>query len=269
MIRDVNFGSIEPFRGKCVYYAKDGNTIKVWNKTLYHLSDISNYQQENMAVEVVNYKYSTSYALYALIGKVYVRVSWINECYAVENISDDPNFQQYLAIGSVDDWNEYLLGKVSRSQYINNLEIEVLRQNGKFELAAYFQPYHDAYIAQIESEDKRGQEKFEKERAENEAQEEKERESMIAAAEDKILHGGKLDNKPLPGRADSIILFLCDKYGISVPIKTRGWIKKNINFVLFSEEGKPTNYSTSGKGKSQTFCNKMFELADAVAVAHQ
>lgn len=87
--------------------------------------------------------------------------------------------------------------------------------------------------AEREAEDKKRAEEYEKSR-----KEEKQRNiDILATAEKTILDGGMVksenvrvykDESDLTGKESSTFVALLDKYGVSVPIKTRGWIIENM-----------------------------------------
>ena len=122
-------------------------------------------------------------------------------------------------------------------------------------------------------------------RAQAQAKAQQEHEELNSAAQeqerraiDTIAKGGTLKNEyitwsPYPGSTKSakIIIYLMDKYGVKVPLKTRGWIMDKLESVTFGENGSVSYrfWKSRNATGSQSVYNCLFDLIKAVKAEQQ
>ena len=113
---------------------------------------------------------------------------------------------------------------------------------------------------------RRFRERKEQEKAEREAkkvEEERkrlqEKENAITAAEQDYK-----ENKYING---DIFLELCDKYNITIPIRTRGWIKENLTRIKYNSE-RSVSYSHTGN-PSKSIVDIAFSLYNSLTESEQ
>ena len=94
----------------------------------------------------------------------------------------------------------------------------------------------------------------------------------IKSATEIFRHGGKLENEQITLRNEndyyevktrSILNYLLDKYNITVPIRTRGFINERLASVTISTDLKSVSYSYFRKGNSKG-SQKIYDLIYAL-----
>lgn len=261
-VSEINFATIESVRKKCIAFAKDGNTVVKPYKTLYSLDNIThNAEHKNLYIELVKREYGDPFhQLWEDLGVICISQGWIQGYWDIEEISAKITDYPYF---SIDGLYRRLEESESNGYYINKIDIEVCFLLGNIDLAKHYSEYREHQIA--EKEEKRRAEIAERDRRERE--EEKKRlteiEKIITDAENNIFHQKEFKNVKVDGK--SVINQLMDKYGIAVPLRTRGWINSKLAMITFHDgEISYKFYGKSQRDNSTVFRKYLVELKDAI-----
>ncbi len=261
-IRKIAFDTMESMRKKCIAFAKDGNTVVKPYKTLYNLEDITqNTTHKNLYIELVKREYGDLfYQLWEDLGVICIGQGWIQGYWNIEDVSAQIAEYPYL---SIDGFYKRLKESECNGYYINKVDIEVCALLGNIDLAKHYAEYREKQIADKGA--KRQAEKEEREKKEREEDEQRiaEMEKVIQDAEYKIFHQEDLKNTELDGK--SIINKLMDKYGINVPLRTKGWINSKLAMIVFNS-GKISYrfYGKTQRDNSTVFCDYLVRLEAAI-----
>lgn len=255
-LRDM---SVPTEKKRVITYNSSGDKAVYHNKNVRKIAD-------NIYVGEVEgdayYKYCTLYAIYG--QNVGVVLDRINADYSVEEIINLVNNNN---VSTLDGYMERITQRIEGGLWINILEKEFIR-NVKPELIPGVEKARAAHKARLEAK----RQAREKERiAERKAEMEKDNSEameIVNAAIAKIKSGGDIiDNEYFTLWIDlenhkeySTFTYLFDKYGIKVPIKTRGFILNSLNTVRIDKDN-VIDYNYYRKGKSQG-SSKIFELID-------
>lgn len=257
-VREIAFDTMESVRRKCIAFAKDGNTVVKPYKTLYSLENIThNTEHKNLYIELVKKEYGDLlYKLWEDLGVICIMQGWIQGYLDIEEVSAKISEYPYL---NIEGFYRRLEESEQNGYYINKVDIEVCTLLGNSDLAKHYTEYREKQIA------KRQAEKEEREKKEREAEERRVAgiEKAIQDAEFKIFHQEDFKNAEVYGK--SIINRLMDKYGIEVPLRTKGWINSKLSMILFNS-GR-ISYSFYGKthrDNSTVFYNYLVRLEAAI-----
>ncbi len=263
LLQDINFSNLVPVTKKCITYAADGNTLIRPYKKLYSLWSFCTTDSDIKSIYLEPVK--------TLYGDTQIKI-WEDYgplCYCIgksaENISICFLIMQLKKYGI---GKEQFINRLSNAEKVNAFirkeEIEVLTSLGERELAAHYQSYHAAYMDSLQK--KEEAERLARLKAEQLAQANAEikREEIISQAIKNIQQKKPVENVEVDGK--SLFLLLAKKYGIYIPIKTQGWIKRKLAMVEFTSEGTPSYrfYGSSQKDNSTVFLNYLLELVDAI-----
>lgn len=262
VVREIDFNTMESVRRKCIAFAKDGNTVVKPYKTLYSLESIThNVEHKNLYIELVKREYGDSfYQLWEDLGVICISQGWIQEYWNIEETSG--KLAEYSYFG-IDGFYKRLEESEQNGYYINKVDIEVCVLLGNIDLAKHYAEYREKQIAEKEA--KRQAEKAEHERKEREEEEKRlaEIEKTIKEAEENIFHKRDFENKEIDGK--SVINKLMEKYGIIVPLRTKGWINSKLAMIVF-HDGKISYkfYGKTQRDNSTVFRNYLVRLETAI-----
>lgn len=261
-IREIAFDTMESVRKKCIAFAKDGNTVVKPYKTLYSLENIThNAEHKNLYIELVKREYGDPvHQLWEDLGIICISQGWIQGYWSIEEISNKLAECWYFGI---DGFYRRLEESENNGYYINKADIEVCALLGNIDLTKHYAEYRERQIAEKEA--KRLAAKEEREKKEREAEEKRiaEVEKAIQDAEYKIFHQEDFKNTEIEGK--SIINKLMEKYGINVPLRTKGWINSKLAMIVFN--GGKISYKFYGKTQrdnSTVFRNYLVRLETAI-----
>lgn len=261
-VSDIDFVTMESVRKKCIAFAKDGNTVVKPYKTLYSLENIThNTVRKNLYIELVKREYGDPvHQLWEDLGVICISQGWIQGYWDIEEVSAKILKFPYL---SIDGFYKRLEESEKNGYYINKVDIEVCVLLGNIDLAKHYAEYRERQIAEKEA--KRQAEKEEREKKEREAEEQRiaEVEKAIQDAENKIFHQEDFKNTGVEGK--SVINKLMEKYGINVPLRTKGWINSKLAMIVF-HDGKIsyTFYGKSQRDNSTVFRKYLKQLEDEI-----
>lgn len=264
MIKDFDFASIHAVRKQCWEYKSDGNTPIKKGKNLYPLEAITGCDTlKGFFIEIIEHTYGdSSYIIWNDLG---------NSCVKYENFH--PAFydaelimQNLLPYKGLEGFRHKLYLLKTRGLWIKNTEILALADNEETELAIHYQAYHDKFKAEREEEKRRQNEKCEQQAREKKQKHKEEIAAQLKCAEQNIKARKDLKNTMIDGK--SIVLYLMNKYGIKVPIKTQGWFNQKLAFVKWIDgEITYSYYRTKGSTGSQTAFKYLRMLEEAVNAA--
>lgn len=261
-IREITFNAMGSVRKKCIAFAKDGNTVVKPYKTLYSLESIThNETHKNLYIELVKREYGDPvHQLWEDLGVICINQGWIQGYWDIEETSN--KLAEYSHFG-IDGFYKRLEELEWNGYYINKVDIEVCVLLGNIDLAKHYAEYRERQIAEKEA--KRKAEKAERERKEREEEEKRlaEIEKTIHDAEYKIFHREDFNNTEVEGK--SVINKLMEKYGINVPLRTKGWINSKLAMIVF-HDGKISYrfYGKTQRDNSTVFRNYLVKLETAI-----
>lgn len=268
IIKDFDFISIHAARKQCWTYKADGNTPIKKGKNLYPLELITECNDfKGFFIEVIKHKesyYTDTYIIWNDLGNSCVKFGSINAYFDLTQAQEE--LRKLLKWLGMDGLKGYLHNLEESHNWIRNTTILALADNGETELAIHYQEYHDRLKIEREEEERCQREEYERQEQEKEERREAEKVTRLNQAEQNIRDKKDLKNDLIDGR--SILLYLMDRYGIKVPIKTRGWFNQKLAFVKWID-GKITYsyYKTKGTNGSQTAFKYLNMLEDAVNAA--
>lgn len=261
-VSEIDFATMESIRKKCIAFAKDGNTVVKPYKTLYSLENVThNTEHKNLYIELVKREYGDPiYQLWEDLGSICISQGWIQGYCDIEEVSAKIAEYPYL---SIDGFYKRLEASESKGYYINKVDIEVCVLLENIDLAKHYSEYRERQIAEKEAKLRAAKKECEKKKIEAEKQRIAEVEKAIQDAEYKIFHQEDFKNTEIEGK--SIINKLMDKYGINVPLRTKGWINSKLAMIVF--QGGKISYKFYGKTQrddSTVFYNYLMRLETAI-----
>lgn len=193
----------------------------------------------------------------------------------IERMGANPEYQaDYISTWLDEKVKQYQKAKAtggeSAPNYIGAIVLQELDQ-----CASLFAVYRDHY-------ERSRQERIaaaQKERDERGMEVNRQLENAVADAEKKLIAGGMIDNAKIEvyqsgqgSRWTHLISYLLEKYNITVPIRTLGWINNNLTRVTIMEANKirVSYLQASGsrsKGSEKVF-NCLYQLIDAIKQQH-
>lgn len=248
---------------KAVEYAKDGNTIVCQNRPMrrlrgnYYLGEIKG-EGCNRRASIYAYYPGLDIALY--LGRAY------------ENNDVESILGQCRKLGM--ETPEQLIGTldalVERQSFIKDIWIEIATRFAPERVAAY-RASKVAYMEKLRQEE---EEERKKECAEQRAQLERlqrQTEKQLQEAVNVLKSGGRLSNQKITvyrtvydSKEYSILNYLAQKYGVNIPIKTRGWINSSLSGIVISDGRMTKEYVFKGKNFSTVIWKYMDQLIAAV-----
>ena len=265
MIKDFDFTSIHAVRKQCWTYKSDGNTPIKKGKNLYPLEVILNDNSfKGVFIEIIKHGkpyYTDTYVLWNDLGNSCIKFVSINAYFELNQAREQ--LHKLLKWKGLDGFKAYLCALEESHNWIRNTEICALADNGEVELAIHYQEYHDKVKEEREAEECRQREEYERMEREKEQKRQEEIAAQLNQAEQNIREKKDLRNDLIDEK--SIVLWLMERYGIKVPVKTQGWFNQKLAYVKWID-GKITYsyYRTKGTNGSQTAFKYLQILEDAV-----
>ena len=263
LIKDFDFAAIKAVRKQCWTYKSDGNTPIRKGKNLYPLEAIlDNDAFKGFFVEIIQRKYDDPwFQLWNDLGNSCVKDNGIHPCAEIERLQEEmQGWQSYIGI---EGFKRNLHEIEEKYGWINNACIMALADNGETELAIHYQEYHDRLKTEHEEAYRQQHEEAERREREREQKRQEEITAQLNQAEQNIREREDLKNDLIAGK--SIVLYLMDKYGIKVPIKTQGWFNQKLAFVKWIDgEITYSYYKTKGTNGSQMAFKYLKMLEEAV-----
>ena len=265
MIKDFDFKNTHATRKQCWTYMSDGNTPVRKGKNLYPLEVIIGCNDfKGFFVEIIHYKksyYTNTFILWNDLGNSCVKYGPINAYFDKNQAQEE--LQKFLKWKGLGGFIYYLHNIEESHNWIRNTEILALADNGEMELAIHYQEYHDKLKAEKEEESKKKQEEYERQEQEREQKRQEEIKAQLDQVEHNFREKKALKNDLIEGK--SVILWLMDKYGIKIPIKTQGWFNQKLAFVKWIDgEIAYSYYRTKGTNGSQTAFKYLRMLEEVV-----
>lgn len=241
---------------RVITYNSSGDKAVYHNKEVWKITD--NFYIGEVEGDAY-YKWCAIYIIYD--DSVGFIVDKVNADYSVKEILDLINRSN---IGTLDLYMETINYRINEGKWINLVEMEFIK-NVKPELIPGVEKARVAHKARLEA---KRQAREEERIAERKAEMEKdnaEAMEVVNAAIAKIKSGGDIENEYFTLWNDlenhkeySTFTYLFDKYGIKVPIKTRGFVLNSLNTVRIDKDN-GVSYNYYRKGKSQG-SSKIYEL---------
>lgn len=260
ILKDIHFTSLIPVTKKCITYAADGNTVIRPYKKLYSLERISEARElKNLYLEPVKCYYSMEYKIWEDFGPL---------CYCIGRSQEEiplsiiiKRLREY-GVGE-ENYIKRLADVEAAGGYIKQIDIDLLASLNKHELKEHYMVYRASYKEKLhQREEVERLARMEQEKREQEAAEKQEADAIDQAIR-QLQAKRTVRNEDINGK--SLILLLAKKYGVCIPIRTQGWIKKKLVMVEFSNGDLSYRYrGTSRKDDSKVFINYLNELVLAV-----
>lgn len=252
-LKDMN---VPTEKKRVITYNSSGDKAAYHNKEVWKITD-NFYVGE---VEGSDYnKWCTIYAIYG--DNVGFIIDYINADYSVEDTLDIINRSN---IGTLDLYMGTINYRINEGKWINTVEMEFVK-NVKPELIPGVEKARATHKARLEAERQTREDKRIAERKAEMEKDNAEAMEIVNAAIAKIKSGGDIRNEYFTLWNDlenhkeySTFTYLLDKYGIKVPIKTRGFILNSLNTVRIDKDN-GVSYNYYRKGKSQG-SSKIYEL---------
>lgn len=182
-------------------------------------------------------------------------------CLEVATIYNDREAEKMLTTcrnftEKVSDYICYIENKIEAGAFIKNTELKLIELHGNFDLLQRAKQAKEDYRKAIEEQEKQEEAQKEAERkAEQEARKIK-FEKLVADYEQKIINKETFLNAEIrtpEGKETTIILCLCQKYGLNIPLKTQGWINNGLAKIEWKNtEDKEITYSYYTTSKNST-----------------
>lgn len=266
VIKDFDFTSIHAVRKQCWTFKADGNTPTKKGKNLYPLEVITKCEDcKGLFVEIIKHTYGdSSYIIWNDLGNSCIKYGNFHPAF---NISDTEQIKEDLLLyKGLEGFREKLSIIKANHNWINNAEVLALADNGEIDAARDYQEYHDRLAAEREEKAAKEREKVARMEQERERKRQEEITAKLNQATQNIKDRKDFKNDLIDGK--SIVLFLMDKYGIKVPIKTQGWFNQKLAFVKWIDgEITYSYYKTKGTSGSQTAFKYLRMLEDAINAA--
>lgn len=255
---------------RIIAYKADGNGVKVCSKTLISLSELfANASIISMYADFSDYK--------AIIYKDF------EPCIEVQSIYNDAEsgkiqtalIRYCQRMSNYSDFCEMIQSKIDNNCFIKNTELKLFEIHGDTELLQKAKQAKENRSRAIEEEYKQEKMRQEAERRNEEEAERENFEKLIAEYEQKIINKKPFRNSEIEtpeGKETSIVLYLCQKYDIKVPLKTQGWIKTGLYEISWRQAEVDTikeeiTYSYHGRN-SKVFYEYLRSLEYAILDAH-
>lgn len=255
-ISEVNFDTMEYVRKKCITYAEDGNTLIKPYKTLYSVENfMHNKKYHNLYVEILKENEKTMYQLWEDIQVICIGQGYFSGEMEIDTLAEKLEHYPYLEVSGFYKRLEEL---EQEGHIISKLFIDVCVLLGNTELAKHYAECRERRIQEKEAEEMAEYE------ARKKAEEEEERtkiEKAIQDAENAIRLKRTLHNDKFEGKA--IVLYLLQKYGVKVPLKTQGWINNALAQIYFRDGEITYMYYTSSRD-STVFHKYLKELEEKI-----
>ena len=255
---------------KVFMYANDGNTVVTRNKSVQLVSG-NIYRGKDIVRQNGAFVDCCLYAFFFPEAQIGLKLFEVNTEKTVEEIMDEVT---RLGCANAGDFVKMLRGRIDRIQPIGKAQISFLEQ---------FRPdmIEDCWQAR-----KRFSEKRAAEEAEKKAREDAENKAFVDAANavtEKIVSeavqtirvGGVLRNAEITvyrSRYDystyQIINHLARLYGVSIPLRTQGWINKSLLSIEI-KDGKMTGGRMDPRARQSgvifEYMNKLIDAVNAAA----
>lgn len=232
------------------------------DKAVYHNKEVWKITNNFYVGEVEGSDYNKWCTIYAIYGdNVGFIIDYVNADYSVE---ETLNLINRSNIGTLDLYIETIDRRINEGNWINSIEMEFIKTI-KPKLIPGVEKARAAHKARLEAERQAREEERIAERKAEMEKDNAEAMEIVNAAIAKIKSGGDIINEYFTLWIDlenhkeySTFTYLFDKYGIKVPIKTRGFILNSLNTVRIDKDN-GVSYNYYRKGKSQG-SSKIYEL---------
>lgn len=249
-VKDINFTKYKTVTVPCLEYKPDGNTPTVKNHRLYMVDELfEDAELKGFALLLVE----DFIILYCKAGggKNYLKNGVINNYTEVEKfICSLKNSTELLTL---EGYKKKIESEIECEVWIKKTELVPLVEFGEKDLLLKCMAVRK-HIQKRREEEKR---KLEEELAERERREEEQRNKEIEEAKmniiKKIKEGGNIANVEMYGK--NIIQLLCEDAGISVPLRTKGWMMDTYKFVSFDN-------SLGVKYRGKKCSQKVFDIIE-------
>lgn len=246
-----------------ITYAADGNSIKTVKKELLNLAKVFN---DNSVMGI--------YADVTECGTVIYKD--FSPCLEIANIYNDIEAEKMLNTcrnftEKVIDYIHYVENKIEAGAFIKNTELKLIELHGDLDL---LQRAKQAKMDFLQArEDQHKQEEAQRE-AERKAEKEAEKvafEKLIADYEQKIINKEPFSNIEIDipeGKETTIVLYLCQKYDLNIPLKTQGWINSGLAGITWNETENGKEITYTYRRDSKVFYDYLQILEKAIFEAY-
>lgn len=156
---------------------------------------------------------------------------------------------------SPEKYMEHLDWCVANAKWVGNAEIELAMQIDA-KKANIYKEYRLDYLAKQEEKSAVLASQRKEKRDEQERIEKSNKEAIINAFLLTVKNGGKVNN------ANSVLIDVCNQFGVGIPIKLKGWIYKSLTSITFAN-GEAISYASYGS-KSTTIFKYLKVLTDRI-----
>lgn len=208
-----------------ITYKADGNNVKTVKKELLSLAEV--------------YKDDSIMGLFADASEPengIIIYKDFEPCLEVAHIYNSCTAEQMQKTLSdynrkVKNFDIYINNKISTGSYIKDTELKVIELHGNFDL---LQRAKQAKMDFLQAREEQYKQEEAQREAKRKAEQEAEKvvfEKLISEYEQKIINKKPFSNDEIEtpeGKETTIILYLCQKYGLNIPLKTQGWINNGL-----------------------------------------
>lgn len=219
MIKESTIFQQTPAKKRWIGYKPDGNTVCHHFNMAYQYKDF-------WIVDCGDDDYLFSIP----VGKNLVPVSHES---GYNNMARLEKFADLCSGMDNDNFYKHLDRFIEHGGWLKNSDIQAWREYKGDEAAVKYQNYHDMKAAEREKQGRKRQEENERKRQEEERRRREEYETeykeFISKLKNAVKDGGTVKND------SGMFVEACDRYGIKVPIRTRGWMLNYLVSVTFEE----------------------------------
>lgn len=232
----------------------------IGNKAVYHNKEVRQVTGNIYIGEIEGTAYYKYYSAYAIFGD---RIGlYVGELTGTERVDKIEELVPKNHLSSFDDYITAIENRIANNRWINCVEKEYVR-NYRPDLVANIEVARTAYKAKQEEQrearvaERKAERIAEAERCNAEFME------VINKAIATLKNGGYVENKYIdlmenPDEAGyheykhyTTFTYLFDKYGIKLPIRTRGFVIDRLASVTYNAEKQSMQYSYMRKGNSK------------------
>ncbi len=249
-----------------IAYKADGNSVKTVKKQLVNLAAVYN-----------DNSISGLYAEVTKPGNGVTIYKDFDPCIEVQTLYSDYPAEKMLTalqkynnnMRTFSDFESMIKNAIAENQFIKNDALYLLEAHGNFDLSQKAKQAKQEFLRAREEEHKKEEEQREAERKAKKEAGKKAFEKFIAEYEQKFINKQAFSNIEIEtpeGKETTIISYLCQKYGLNIPLKTQGWIKTGCAGITWNEteNGKKIAYNYYRGKDSTVFYDYLQTLEKAI-----
>lgn len=229
------------FRAKVLQYKSDGNTLTEKRETLTKYAEGVYYTTDDDG-------YGNT--IHGIVFEAKGVYWWSRQALRPEELNADNIYCQKV-IEKRRNFERDVLAQAEAGQYINNLQIEVMRRLG-YDVAE-LQAAHDEYIRQREERDRQQAEEAERRERKRREAEERRKAEVLADGKEKLMKHERITVEQIELIADAV--------GYKIHIRTLGFMREKVTEAVMREDDTVTVWGRKLTGRNiDGTANVMHEL---------